>query len=280
MGGARRGRRRGGADGYSETMSSAPEKNTPTAAPGTGPSEGGADAAAPIRVAIVDDQPMVREGFSAILAAQPDMEVVGTAADGFQAVRLAQSSPLDVILMDIRMPQMDGLEAMRRIFAEHGADADAPRIIILTTFDADDYVFTALRDGASGFLLKDAAVPELLNAVRVVHEGGALLAPSITQRVIADYAADPERKWTPSDDSGQPRSDAAAAYDTLTEREQGVLQLIAAGRSNAEIGAELFLAEPTVKTHVSRILQKLDLRDRTQIVVFAYENGLVRSAGR
>ncbi len=212
---------------------------------------------------------MVREGFSAILSAQPDMEVVGTPADGAAAVDLAARSEVDVILMDIRMPVMDGLEAMRRILAA-GTDA---RILILTTFDADEYVFTALRDGAAGFLLKDAEVSELISAVRVIHAGGALLSPAITRRVIEDFAGGGRR--TPAADQADENT-ACPELAELTSRERDVMQLIASGRSNAEIGAELFLAEPTVKTHVSRILQKLGLRDRTQIVVLAYEVGAVR----
>lgn len=220
----------------------------------------------PIRVIIADDQPMVRAGFEALLAAQADIDVVATAADGREAIDAALKNRPDIILMDIRMPNLDGLAAMEEIFRA-GLDP-APRIIILTTFDADDYVFTALKGGASGFLLKDAEVEELVNAVRKVYRGGALLSPSITRKVIEDFGA-----LTRS----QRRTDPALtkAIAALTDREREVAKLVAKGLSNAEVGSTMFLAEPTVKTHVSHILQKLCLRDRTQIVVAAYESGLV-----
>ncbi len=215
----------------------------------------------PIRVAIVDDQAMVRQGFSALLDAQGDLTVVGSAADGADAVQLVRRTRPDVILMDIRMPQMNGLDATRAILAMPGLEH--PRVIMLTTFDADEYVFSALQAGASGFLLKDATAEDLIAAVRIVAAGDALLAPSITSKLIADYASRPA-----------PR-DTSAVLSMLTERELDVMRLIAAGQSNAEIAETLFLSEQTVKTHVSRVLGKLALRDRTQIVITAYESGLV-----
>jgi len=210
-----------------------------------------------IKVLIADDQAMVREGFGALLAAQPDMLVVGDAPDGETAVAKSRALGPDVVLMDIRMPVMDGLEATRRL-------AGGPKILILTTFDLDDYVYEALRAGASGFLLKDAPAADLINAVRVVAAGEALLAPSVTRRLIAEFAA-----RTHGD---RPRP---AALNALTPRETDVLRLIARGLSNQEIAAELVVAEQTVKSHVGRILTKFDLRDRAQAVVFAYETGLV-----
>jgi len=214
---------------------------------------------------IVDDQAMVREGFGALLNAQEDISVVGSAADGNEVVDLVRRARPDVVLMDIRMPLMNGLEATRAIHAMPGLEH--PRVLILTTFDADEYVFSALRAGASGFLLKDSTAEDLVAAVRVVAAGEALLAPSITSKLIADYAARPA-----------PR-DTSAVLSPLTERELGVMRLVATGLSNAEIAGRLFLSEQTVKTHVSRVLGKLGLRDRTQIVVAAYESGLV-TAGR
>jgi DNA-binding NarL/FixJ family response regulator len=210
-----------------------------------------------IKVLIADDQAMVREGFGALLGAQPDVVVVGDAADGAAAVTAARELRPDVVLMDIRMPVMDGLEATRRL-------QDGPKVLILTTFDLDDYVYEALRAGASGFLLKDAPAADLINAVRVVAAGEALLAPSVTRRLIAEFAARPN--------ADRPRP---TALNALTPRETDVLRLIARGRSNQEIAAELVVAEQTVKTHVGRVLAKLGLRDRAQAVVFAYETGLV-----
>jgi DNA-binding NarL/FixJ family response regulator len=216
-----------------------------------------------IKVLIVDDQAMVRQGFGALLAAQPDLLVVGDAADGAAAITAARRLDPDVILMDVRMPVLDGLEATRRLLADRTGEG-GPRVLILTTFDLDDYVYEALRAGASGFLLKDAPAADLVHAVRVVAAGDALLAPSVTRRLIAEFAARPR--------TDRPRPTALTA---LTPRETEVLRLIARGRSNTEIAADLVVAEQTVKTHVGRILMKLHLRDRAQVVVFAYESGLV-----
>ncbi|GII77292.1 DNA-binding response regulator [Sphaerisporangium rufum] len=213
-----------------------------------------------IRVLIADDQGMVRAGFTAYLGTQPDIEVTGEAADGAEAVALATELAPDVVLMDVRMPVMDGLAATRRILAEVPT-----RILILTTFDLDDYVYEALRAGASGFLLKDASAQQLVEAVRVVAGGEALLAPTVTRRLIAEFAR-----------LGAPRSPTVRRLRDLTERETEVLALIAQGLSNAEIAARLVVSEQTVKTHVGRILAKLGVRDRAQAIVFAYESGLVR----
>ena len=216
----------------------------------------------PISCLVADDQAMVREGFGALLAAQPDLTVVGQAADGADAVRLADELRPDVILMDVRMPVMDGLEATRRIL-EHASD-EAPRVLMLTTFDLDEYVYDALRSGASGFLLKDAPADELVHAVRVVAAGDALVSPSVMRRLIADFVAQPQRV------RAEP-----VALDVLTPREREVLGLVARGLSNAEISTMLVVAPQTTKTHVGRILRKLNLRDRAQAVVAAYESGLI-----
>ncbi len=216
------------------------------------------------RCLIVDDQAMVREGFAAVLGAQPGLQVVGQAADGAEAVRLSRQLQPDVVLMDVRMPVLDGLAATRQILAGGGHDS-GPRVLVLTTFDLDDYVYEALRAGASGFLLKDATAAELVQAVRVVAAGDALLAPSVTRRLIADFARRPRQDTTRF----------PAALDALTHRETEVLQLIARGLSNAEISDTLVIAMQTTKTYVGRILTKLDLRDRAQAVVLAYECGLV-----
>ena len=216
----------------------------------------------PVKVLIVDDQAMVRQGFGALLSAQPDIEVVGDAADGAEAPEAVRRWRPDIVLMDVRMPRVDGLEATRRILRAPGLCH--PRVIMLTTFDLDDYVYEALRAGASGFLLKDASADELIRAVRVVAAGDALLAPSVTRTLIADYASRPVRD--------RPKPERLRA---LTPRETEVLKLIARGMSNSEIADALVLAEQTVKTHVGRILGKLDLRDRAQAVVLAYETGLV-----
>jgi DNA-binding NarL/FixJ family response regulator len=219
------------------------------------------------RVIVVDDQAMVRDGFTALLAAQPGLEVVGSAADGLEAVTVARLMEPDVVLMDVRMPNLDGIEATRRIMARPGDRH--PKVLMLTTFDLDDYVFEALRAGASGFLLKDARSADLVHAVQVVAAGDGLLAPSVTRRLIAEFARRPA-----------PNSRPGAALRALTPRETEVMTLIAAGLSNAEIAAQLVLGEQTVKTHVGRILGKLHLRDRAQAVVLAYESGLVHAEGR
>ena len=213
-----------------------------------------------IRVVIADDQGMVRSGFSVLLNAQPDIEVIGEAVNGKEAVAHAAGLHPDVILMDVRMPVLDGLQATREITAL----PDPPKVLVLTTFDLDDYVYEALRAGASGFLLKDASARELADAVRLVAAGEALLAPSVTRRLIAEFAR-----------INAPRSPNRKNLEGLTERESEVLALVARGISNAEIADHLVVAKQTVKTHVSRILMKLGLRDRTQAVVLAYETGLV-----
>ncbi|MCX5332594.1 MULTISPECIES: response regulator transcription factor [unclassified Streptomyces] len=217
-----------------------------------------------IRVLIADDQMMVREGFSVLLNAMPDIEVVGEAVNGREAVDRVRELAPDVVLMDIRMPELNGIEATREIVAADGA----AKVLVLTTFDLDEYVYQALRAGASGFLLKDASARQLADGVRVVASGEALLAPSVTKRLITEF----------SKLSEGPRlmSGAQAAYGELTERETEVLVLIAQGLSNAEMAERLVVAESTIKTHVSRILVKLGLRDRTQAAVFAYEARLVK----
>jgi DNA-binding NarL/FixJ family response regulator len=214
-----------------------------------------------IRVLIVDDQMMVREGFSVLLNAMPDIEVVGEAVNGREAVSKAAELAPDVVLMDIRMPEMNGIEATREIVAAHSES----KVLVLTTFDLDEYVYQALRAGASGFLLKDASARQLADGVRVVAAGEALLAPTVTRRLITEF----------SKLSQNPRPSAMAQIGDLTERETEVLVLIAQGLSNAEIASHLVVAESTIKTHVSRVLVKLGLRDRTQAAVFAYEARLV-----
>jgi DNA-binding NarL/FixJ family response regulator len=220
---------------------------------------------ATIRVLIADDQQMVRQGFTVLLNTHPGIEVIGQAVDGLDAVvRVAELVP-DVVLMDIRMPELGGIEATRRITLAH----PDIKVLVLTTFDLDEYVYEALRAGASGFLLKDASADQLAEAVRVVAAGDALLAPGITRKLIAEF----------SRLHGKPRPPSKARVGELTERETEVLTLIAQGLSNAEIARHLVVAEQTVKTHVGRILVKLGLRDRTQAAVFAYESGLVRPSG-
>ncbi|MGW7200339.1 response regulator [Streptomyces chryseus] len=214
-----------------------------------------------VRVLIVDDQIMVREGFSVLLNAMPDIEVVGEAVNGREAIAQVAALRPDVVLMDIRMPELNGIDATREIVA---ADADA-KVLVLTTFDLDEYVYQALRAGASGFLLKDASARQLADGVRVVASGEALLAPTVTKRLISEF----------SKLSEAPRPPALAQVGDLTERETEVLVLIAQGLSNAEIASHLVVAESTIKTHVSRVLVKLGLRDRTQAAVFAYEARLV-----
>jgi DNA-binding NarL/FixJ family response regulator len=215
-----------------------------------------------IRVAVADDQALVRSGFVVLLKSAPDVEVVGEAANGNEIVDLVRAEQPDVVLMDIRMPEMDGLEATRVIVE----GVPATRVLILTTFDLDEYVYGALRAGASGFLLKDTLPDDLLAAVRIVAEGEALLSPRVTKRLIEQFV-----------EQGVPEAATAPnpALDTLTDRENEVLQAVARGLSNAEIADELFMSHATAKTHVSRLLTKLDARDRAQLVMFAYEHGVV-----
>lgn len=224
-----------------------------------------------IRVLIADDQSMVRTGFRVFLETQEDIEVVGEAGNGEQAVLQSTKLMPDVVLMDVRMPVMDGLEATRRILspAETPNPVEKrPRVLIVTTFDLDDYVYEALRAGASGFILKDASAHKLVEAVRVVAAGDALLAPSITKKLISTFA-----RW------GGPPAPSQKQLEELTAREMDVFRLVSHGRSNAEIAAELVVSEETVKTHVSLILSKLDLRDRAQAIVFAYESGFLTPHG-
>lgn len=211
-----------------------------------------------IRVVVADDQAMVRAGFRMLLSDLPDIEVVGEASNGLEAVEKAARLHPDVVLMDIRMPELDGLEATRRILA----DGDVTRILVLTTFDLDEYIYEALRSGASGFVLKDDPPDQLIAAIRVVAVGDGLLSPSVTRRVIEHYGT-------------RRRADPPTGFADLTEREAEVFRLVARGLSNIEIGEELFISETTVKTHITHILQKLQLRDRVQAVVLAHEAGLV-----
>lgn len=214
------------------------------------------------RVVIADDQAMIRAGFRMILEAEPDLTVVAEAGTGLEAIeRTAETQP-DVVLMDVRMPELDGIAATRRILGDPGRQ---PRILILTTFDLDAYVYDALRAGASGFLLKEAPPEQLIAAVRTIAAGDALLAPSVTRRMIERFISD------------APPGPPSPALQTLTAREREVLGLVARALSNAEIATELFVSEATVKTHLARVLMKLDLRDRVQAVVYAYENGVVRA---
>jgi DNA-binding NarL/FixJ family response regulator len=214
----------------------------------------------PIRVLIADDQPLVRSGLRTILGAEPDIEIAGEAGDGAEAVARAERLAPDVVLMDVQMPVKDGLAATREITAAGG-----PGVIVLTTFGDDEYLFEALRAGAAGFLLKDAPPDDIVEAVRVVHGGHGLLSPVVTRRVIAAYGAGAERHGPPP-----------PGFEDLTDREREVFELIARGRTNAEIAADLYVSEATVKTHVGRVLLKLGLRDRVQLVIAAYEMGLVR----
>jgi DNA-binding NarL/FixJ family response regulator len=217
---------------------------------------------ATVRIVVADDQQVVRDGFAALLDGQPDFTVVGATSDGAETVRICRELRPDLVLMDIRMPGMDGIEATRQLV---GSGPDGPRILILTTFDLDEYVYDALRAGASGFLLKDVTAERLFDAVRVIAAGEALLAPAITRRLIGEFAQQ------------RPKLEAASrpALTELTPRETEVLQLVAEGLSNPEIAARLVVTEETVKTHVSHVLRKLRLRDRTQAVIAAYESGLV-----
>lgn len=218
-----------------------------------------------IRVAIVDDQQLVRAGFALVINSQSDMEVVVEAGDGAQALRLLNSFEVDVVLMDVRMPHMDGLAATEELTSQ----GETPKVIILTTFDLDEYVLHAIKVGASGFLLKDAPPEEMLQAIRTVHRGDAVIAPSSTKRLLSHLSEMlPDKEKTPP-----------AVLDALTAREREVLVLMAAGRSNQEIATELYVAEATVKTHVGRVLAKLGARDRVQAVVVAYETGLVTPGG-
>jgi DNA-binding NarL/FixJ family response regulator len=218
-----------------------------------------------IRVAIVDDQALMRDGFAMILGAQPDIEVVGDAENGRLGVQLCQRTRPDVVLMDIRMPVLDGIEATRLITTA----GDLPtRVLVLTTFDLDEYVYAAMRAGASGYLLKDTPAKDLVAAVRVIANGDALLSPSVTRRLIEEFARQPE-----------PGDSRVSLPDDLTDREREALELLAHGLSNREIAAAMYIGEATAKTHVSRLLTKLGVRDRVQAVVLAYETGLVRPGG-
>jgi DNA-binding NarL/FixJ family response regulator len=219
-----------------------------------------------VRVLLVDDQALIRAGFRMILDAEEDMDVVGECADGTQAVDSARRLAPDVVLMDIRMPEMDGIEATRLIAGGNGEGA--PRVLMLTTFDLDEYVYDALRAGASGFLLKDVPAEQLVDGIRVVAQGDALLAPSVTKRLIHEFSR-----------SGAAQRSAPSSLGDLTPRELEVFKLIARGMSNAEIAAELVVSETTVKTHVARVLMKLGVRDRVQAVVLAYESGVVEPGG-
>jgi DNA-binding NarL/FixJ family response regulator len=215
-----------------------------------------------IRVAVVDDQALMRDGFTMILDAQADLDVVGAAEDGRAGVELCERTRPDVVLMDVRMPDMDGIEATRLISADDELDT---KVLMLTTFDLDEYIYAAMRAGASGFLLKDTPAKELIEAVRVIAQGDALLGPSVTKRLIEEFARQPDHE-----------ENHTSLPDDLTEREHEALRLLARGMSNREIAAEMFIGEATAKTHVSRLLTKLGVRDRVQAVVLAYETGVVR----
>lgn len=217
----------------------------------------------PLRIAIVDDQPLVRMGFSMVIDSQPDMEVVIQANNGREAVEALRAHRVDVVLMDVRMPVMDGIEATSRIL--HEQSATPPRVIMLTTFDIDEYVLAAIRAGASGFLLKDSQPEDLLSAIRTVHRGDAVIAPSATRRLLGKLVAAERSRPSPRH----------PGLDSLTEREREVLIQIAKGLTNKEIAEELFVAEATVKTHIGSILTKLQARDRVHVVIIAFENGLV-----
>ncbi|MHA7987271.1 response regulator [Rathayibacter sp. CAU 1779] len=220
-----------------------------------------------ISVLVVDDQAMVRAGFAAILDAQQGISVLGQASDGVEAIALARTLRPDVVLMDVRMPNLNGIDATRELVNPSRGEPHVPRVLVLTTFDADDYVYDALAAGASGFLLKDAAPDELVRAVRIIADGDALLAPSVTRRLLERFTT--QRPASPR---------RAVQLNSLTEREREILVLIGRGYSNSEIAAELFIAEQTVKTHVSRIFTKVGVRDRVQAVILAYDTGLVEPA--
>jgi DNA-binding NarL/FixJ family response regulator len=224
----------------------------------------------PVRLFLVDDQELVRAGFRMVLDAQPDMTVVGEAGDGLAGVEGVATTRPDVVLMDIRMPRLDGVEATRRI---QGVD-DPPKVLVLTTFDLDEYAFAALKAGAAGFLLKDAGPAELLAAIRAVHAGDAAMAPSTTRRMLERFVPQLPDAGLELAQAAERRA-AAARLAPLTEREREVLEAVGRGLTNSEIAAGLFLAEATVKTHIGRVLHKLDLRDRVQMVITAYETGLV-----
>ncbi|MEV0085538.1 response regulator transcription factor [Saccharopolyspora sp. NPDC050642] len=221
-----------------------------------------------IKVIVVDDQAMVRAGFAALLDAQPDMEVVGEAENGARAIEISHARHPDVVVMDVRMPVLNGIDTTRQLMHPPAGVGHVPRVLMLTTFDIDDYVYDAIRAGASGFLLKDALPADLVSAVRVVAGGEALLAPTVTRRMIEHFAR-----------SAPPRQKTAPRLAALTEREREVLVLVAQGLSNNEIAGALFITEQTVKSHVSRIIGKLGVRDRVQAVIAAYECGLVSAAG-
>ncbi|MEO3753376.1 response regulator transcription factor [Streptomyces sp. B6B3] len=224
----------------------------------------------PIRVMLVDDQVLLRTGFRMVLAAQPDMEVAAEAGDGLEALEVLRSTAIDVVLMDVRMPRLDGVETTRRICQAGEGGPGQPKVLILTTFDLDEYAFSGLKSGAAGFMLKDVPPDELLGAIRAVHSGDSVVAPSTTRRLLDRFVT-----MLPTGEQSTP-----AELEQLTDREREVLLLIAQGLSNGEIAAQLFVSEATVKTHVGRILAKLGLRDRVQAVVLAYETGLVRAGGR
>ncbi|MEU4359230.1 response regulator transcription factor [Streptomyces virginiae] len=225
-----------------------------------------------IRVVVIDDQAMVRAGFTAVLTAQSDIDVVGEAANGREGIQVCRDLQPDVVLMDVRMPEMDGLEAVRQLLSPPPGATYCPKVVMLTTYDIDAYIYEALRAGASGFLLKDAPITDLTRAVRVVAEGDALLSPSVTRRLIADFA------------SSQPIAHADAGDNvrlgSLTPRETEILRLIARGQSNTQISQNLVVAEQTVKTHIGNIFAKLGLRDRAQAVIFAYESRLITPGDR
>ncbi|HEX6525366.1 MAG TPA: response regulator transcription factor [Streptosporangiaceae bacterium] len=225
-----------------------------------------------LRVVVADDQALVRVGFCGIIAATPGFNVVGEAANGAEAVGAARNANPDVVLMDVRMPVMDGIEATRQITAA----GTGVRVLILTTFDLDEYVFAALRAGASGFLLKDTLPADLINAIRVVAAGDALLAPSVTRRLIGEFAR--TSRPQPANHACPPGASAQRALETLTDREREVLELVARGMSNAEIADHLTISPATAKTHVAHLLTKLDARDRIQLVIMAYQSGLVTTA--